>query len=340
MSFVYQIYGLQLAANRQIVGLQPAASLAQDQCFNVWLGVAAPWTHGDGAGLPDFSACSSRHSDGGAPTWTLRQPLVGRFELDYADGTRFAIDLTGRNIWATWPNSLTLEDTVTYLVGPVLGFVLRSVGTTCLHASAVAIDGRAILFAGHPGAGKSTAAAAFAERGFAVLADDIVALSERSRETYVEPGYPRVNLWADSATALFGSATALPRVTPTWDKLYRDLAKNGARFHCRRLALGNIYIIGDRSDDPLAPYVEPLSAREQLMALIGNTYANNLLDRRRRADEFAHLGDLVVSVSVRRVVPHSDFRRLPSFCRLILDDLDSAPPIPLRDPAQVRYEPV
>lgn len=339
MSFTYQIYGLQLAANRQIPGLQPASSLAKEQRFKVWLSLTAPWAGANDA-APNFSACSSRHSDGGAPTWTLRQPLPGRFELDYVDGTRFAIDLAERNIWATWPESLTLEDTVTYLVGPVLGFVLRSLGTICLHASAIAVAGRAILFAGHPGAGKSTTAAAFAERGFAVLADDIVALSAHATGIFVQPGYPRVNLWADSAAALFGSLSALPQVTPTWDKLYCDVTKNGMDFQCQPLALGSIYIIGDRSEDPLAPYVEPLSARQQLLALIGNTYANNLLDQRRRAEEFARLGDLVGTVAIRRLVPHDDFNRLPSLCRLILDDLGSAPPIHLARPVQVRHEPI
>lgn len=340
MSFAYQIYGLRLHANRRIPGLRPAASAVTDKCIGVWLGLNPPWAIAEGAGSPNLRACSARHSNSGAPTWTLRQLHRGEIELHYADGTQFAIDLVGRNIWATWPDSLTLEDAITYLVGPVLGFVLRCLGTICLHASAIAIDGRAVLFAGHSGAGKSTTAAAFAERGFAVLSDDIVALSLESGQIFVQPGYPRVNLWLDSATALFGNPAALPLLTPTWDKHYLDLTKGGERFQTEALRLSSIYILGGRADDPSVPRIESLSAREQLIALIGNTYANNLLDAHRRAEEFAQLGELVGVLPVRRVVPHGSFSALPRLCQLILDDLDGKAPIPTPAAAAIAHGPV
>ena len=81
--------------------------------------------------------------------------------LTYRDGTRFLLDWQGTQIWATWPKALTLEDTVTYLVGPVMGMVLYFRGITCLHASAVSVGLRAVVLLGAPGAGKSTTAAAF-----------------------------------------------------------------------------------------------------------------------------------------------------------------------------------
>src|SRR5215472_15114316 len=66
------------------------------------------------------------------------------FGFFYRDEVRFAVERHGREVWGAWPENYSLEDACTYLVGPVLGFVLRLRGVTCLHASAVAVDGQAI----------------------------------------------------------------------------------------------------------------------------------------------------------------------------------------------------
>jgi hypothetical protein len=62
------------------------------------------------------------------------------------------------------------------------------------------------------------------------------------------------------------------------------------------------------------------------MALVANTYTNYLLDRDRRAAEFAALGRLLARVPVRRVVPHVDAARLPRLCDIILADCPARPP--------------
>jgi hypothetical protein len=95
--------------------------------------------------------------------------------------------------------------------------VLRLRGVICLHASAVNINDRSVIFVGSEGAGKSTMAAAFARQGFFVLSDDIVALSEYGREFRALPACPRVNLWPDSVEILYGSREALPRITAGWE---------------------------------------------------------------------------------------------------------------------------
>src|SRR5215472_3718202 len=225
------------------------------------------------------------------------------FGFFYRDDVRFAVERHGREVWGDWPENYSLEDACTYLLGPVLGFVLRLRGVTCLHASAVAVDGQAVVLAGSPGAGKSTTAAAFAQRGFSVITDDVVALVADGKDFQVQPGYPRLNLWSDSVGALFGSDEALPRITPGWDKRYLALGGNGFGFASKPLPLGAIYILGTREAALAAPVIGDLTGSNALRELITNTYVNYLLDRNMRSREFDVLTRLVGSIPIRRVRP-------------------------------------
>jgi hypothetical protein len=238
----------------------------------------------------------------------------------YSDGPRFAIDLEGREVFADWPENYTFEDACTYLLGPVLAFVLRLRGVTCLHASAVVVDGRAIVLFGLAGAGKSTTAAAFALRGYPVLSDDVAVLADLGDRFLVQPGYPRINLWPDSVRTLFGTEDALPRITPTWDKRYLALDQNGRRFQSSPLPLGAIYILGEREAGVTAPVIEEVVGGEAIIALVANTYVNYLLDCDMRAREFDVLSRLLAGVPVRRVRPVADTSKIFALCERIATD--------------------
>jgi len=262
----------------------------------------------------------------------------GFLRLDYCDGTRFWFDGSRQNVWACWPTHLTLENALSYLLGPVLGLLLRLRGVTCLHASAVAMDDWGIVFVGSEGAGKSTTAAAFARSGYAVLSDDIVALksasgtplgatagasphaavAQNANEFRIAPSYPHLCLWSDSAQTLYGE-TELPRLAPEWDKRKLSLGTAGTRFETRALPLGAIYLFTERGPEP-APYVRAAQGQTPLVSLLANTYANNLLDRSMRAEEFAVLDKLVANVPIRMLTPHEDARRLEQLVACVRDD--------------------
>jgi hypothetical protein len=260
----------------------------------------------DGAEFPALSSCeflytSENIGQSGLPTLRVGRLFGGAYGLFYSDGARFAVDPHGREIVADWPPDYCFEDAATYLTGPVLAFVLRLRGLMCLHASAVALEDKAIALVGSAGAGKSTAAAAFAKNGLAVLSDDVVALTEQGDHFQVQPGYPRVNLWADSVRALFGSEDALPKITPTWDKRYLALDQDGFRFESRELPLSVIYVLRSGETGGSTCRLGPISPSPAFIALVANTYLNYLLDKNMRSVEFHGLGRLVNSVPVRSV---------------------------------------
>jgi energy-coupling factor transporter ATP-binding protein EcfA2 len=216
---------------------------------------------------------------------------------------------------------LTLEDVLVYLLGPIMGFVLRQRGMTSLHASAVAVNHRAIALVGPPGAGKSTTAAAFAGLGYPVISDDIVPLLDSGNGFAVQPGYPCVCLWPDSVKSLYGSFNALPLLTPNWEKRYLQLGDERNHFHRDPLPLAAVYILGDRGTEPTRPSVEPLPVAKALIALISNTYMNYLLDSALRAHEFDFLGRLVRTVPIRQIHLHADPDYLTKNCETIVADL-------------------
>lgn len=68
--------------------------------------------------------------------------------------------------------------------------------TLGLHGSAVEFGGKAWVFIGESGAGKSTTAHAFLERGGMLLADDMSIVDVEKK--MVRPGSPSIRLWKES----------------------------------------------------------------------------------------------------------------------------------------------
>ena len=68
-----------------------------------------------------------------------------------------------------------------------------------LHASAVRVNGRAVLFCGSSGAGKSTLAAALAQRGYPLVTDDVCTLSiGEAGAPVVYPDGRQLKFWAQA----------------------------------------------------------------------------------------------------------------------------------------------
>jgi hypothetical protein len=238
----------------------------------------------------------------------------------YQDGAKFFLERNGCEIWADWPDTYTLEDACTYLMGPVMAYALRLRGIVCLHASSVAVDGHALAILGSPGAGKSTTAAGFAKLGFPVLSDDIVVLMEQSARFFAQPGYPRINMWSDSVRSLFGSEDALPLITSTWSKRYLPLDQNGHRFQAAPLPLGAIYLLDYRGPKVAIPEMEDITGSEAMISLVAHTYINYLLRGEMRRFEFEVLKRLTAEVPVRRVRPTGDPSMVFDLCETLARD--------------------
>jgi hypothetical protein len=322
---VHSIYGIALVSDYSVPGLSEDAPRPGEPHITLNFGSQPDWA-AQALRLP-ASKCyplASESVEPYDPALTITSFAHRRyFQLAYADGAAFFVDAHQNRIWACCPASLTKEDHCTYLVGPVMGFILRLRGTLCLHASSTSIAGQTVALCGASAAGKSTTGAALALRGIPVLTEDVTPIKELSSSFIVEPGYPRICLWPDSVKQLLGSADALPLLTPNWDKRYLPLDGVRATFESEPKPLGAIYLLSARTNDSDAPRIEDMPPRDALLGLVQNTYMNWLIDHNQRAAEFDFLAKLADRVPIRRLTPHADPARLPALCDLIIEDVMS-----------------
>lgn len=301
----YALYGLVVRCNRALEDLDAAPALAR---------VDVDITLGGARRDPDLWQAAAPHytwpdRPDAPPSVEVRRDAARGFWFRYDDGTEFVLDHDATNIQAWWADESTLEDTATYLLGPVLGFALRLRGVLAFHASAVLIDDRAVVLVGPSGAGKSTTAAAFATAGVPVLADDVVAVRVVDGVTLAYPAYRLLRLWDESERILFGTSGQLPLLTPTWDKRALPLGR-AHPFHESPAPLGDLFLLAPRSEDPRAPHVEVLRRGDAFMQLVANTYANYLLDDAMRGQEMRALDTVLRGRRIHRLVPHADPARL------------------------------
>jgi hypothetical protein len=292
----YHVYGLVVQSDLDIPGLEPAR-MGYDDTGHVDLdithGVQPPW-----AANATEPVTELRASPDDEPLLSIRRTTTGHTVFRYADGIEFFIQADTRSIWVTWPRTETLEDATTYLTGPIFGFVLRNRGHICLHGSAVAVNGKAVVFVGPAGAGKSSLAATFALGGHAVLTEDVACVVKTSSGYAVIPGYPLVRLWGPSCRNLLGPDHRLPLLTPRWNKHYLPLDGTLGRFQAEPLPLRGIFLLRPRAEAANEIATATISGQTLMMELLGNTYGAVALTRQQRATELSFLADMVRAVHI------------------------------------------
>lgn len=137
-----------------------------------------------------------------------------------------------------------------FLLGSIFGFLCHQRGLFPLHASCVAIVGKAAAFCGSTGAGKSTTAMHLTLRGHRLIADDVCVIDVHAAGgPKVLPAFPRLKLTLEALAAL--------KISP--DGLERDSLGERDKFHysptesflAAPLPLGGIFLL--RRSEPGAP---------------------------------------------------------------------------------------
>jgi hypothetical protein len=212
----YRIAGLSVASEIQL----PATTAEADRC-DVLIRRAA---------LSNVSPSSEEASAGWVVTSTscyFDFPEVGRFLV--CNGNEIRVEIR---------DPLREVEAAIYIVGKAIGALLLQRGHFVLHASAVAVDGEAVLFCGPSGAGKSTLAAALVNEGYGFVSDDACHIG------FDEGGRPRVfsegralKLWPDSLDKLGFAGHRGPEILRIFDKYYVPLNNKASTAFCPLAAI-------------------------------------------------------------------------------------------------------
>lgn len=86
-----------------------------------------------------------------------------------------------------------------FLLSNAMAAVLYQRDIIPLHAAAIIVNGKVVLFCGHSGSGKSTLVSRLQQSGYEIFTDDICALSlSEQGEVEIHASYPMIKLWEDS----------------------------------------------------------------------------------------------------------------------------------------------
>lgn len=303
MGFYYRLFGLDVHSDVALPDIQSRTRLSQENAAPVYVRL----------GSYSSQEIATETEKGTLVFESKRNELSVRIEYFpsarfyrflYSDGIMFDISSDGENVRCRWPSNMSLEDALTYLLGPVFGFIIRLRGFTALHASAAEINGYAVAFVGTGGAGKSTIVANLARAGHRILSDDIAVLEEASGTFRIRPSYPHIRLWPDSAGILFGTDQALPKLVPScdwWDKRFLDLERGGFYFHDQPLPVRFTYILEPRSQNVRIARADLIPSIEAFPRLVANTSVNYALSSDMRRREFDALGRFVEKVIIKRL---------------------------------------
>jgi hypothetical protein len=238
------------------------------------------------------------------PTWQIAGE---RFLLRIPDVARFLLT-KGREIAFETENGTSPEEVAIFLIGTIFGILLHQRGNIVLHASAVRVGGKAVLFCGPSGAGKSTIAAVLERQGFPLVSDDVCAIDlRRSGQVIVQPDGRLLKLWNHAIENLRLSESRGAAVRGRLEKFY---VEPGAAFS-EPLPLAAVYALRE-ARPPHAPGIERPNVVDCALLLRRNAYRPLLVRRLgQRADYFHAATAMANSAGIFFLTRSLDFARMP-----------------------------
>jgi hypothetical protein len=259
-----------------------------------------------------------------ASSWYRHGRLPDRSSYVGWDGIgEFLVSADGGRIECRRSECAAAESFEIYLLGQALSFALVRRGFEPLHATAVVVDGEAVVFLGQSGFGKSTLAASFLDAGYQVLTDDLLVLHERAGGLVAHPGPPWIKLFPKLARSFFGEGIVGTPMNAGTPKLLLPLG--GSRSCADAVPLRTIYALASPRSASRTPgiRIERLSPRAGFVELTNNTFNYRVVDRDRLERQFMGAAALVAVAPVKRLHYARALSLLPAVRDEILSDCRS-----------------
>ncbi|MGC1778962.1 MAG: AAA family ATPase [Xanthobacteraceae bacterium] len=284
----YQVSGLSVASEIELPGLITAAA-GQPPEVTIRRGPVPD-------ALPGATALG--------PTWQIAGK---QFLMRIPDIARFLLK-NGNEIVVAAENDAKAGDIPIFILGTVFGILLHQREQIVLHASAVRVNDRAVLFCGASGAGKSTIAAALAQRGYPLVTEDVCTLTlGDSGASLVHPDGRQLKLWAQAIDRLDLAQQRGERVRASVEKFYVEPREA----FTEPLPLGAVYALRE-ARPPHAPGIERPNVVDAALLLRRNAYRPLLVRRMDQKASYFHAATTIANVAgIFYLTRALDFAKMP-----------------------------
>lgn len=246
----------------------------------------------------------------------------GADHLRWSGLAEFVVSADGRRVSCRPATGVGREALLAYLLGQVLSFAMLKRGLEPLHATCVAVDGRAIAFLGDCGAGKSTLGAAFLRAGHALVTDDLLVVGPRGDGYLAHFGMPRIKLFPETARRLLGEVAGATPMNGFTPKLVIPLGGGVRAVLGRPVPLAALYVLAPPATGrPDRFGIRPLGARRAFLELLRNTFNTVIVDPARLRRQLDVIARLAGAVPVRRLAFPRGLARLDAVCEAIRADV-------------------
>jgi hypothetical protein len=261
---------------------------------------------------------SHSRTDDAADPWYVDQWLDGRLAVEFPRQATFELSRTEVTLVRDHAGDPDLL--MHLLLAHVLPRVVSLRGDLMLHAAgAVGPSGRAHLFLGKTGAGKSTIVTELVARGWSLLDDDGVRVADTGEGLRAVPGAAGVRLLPDTAAALVADAQPGPPIALGHPK--RRFAADGHRLRVavEPAPIAGLYLL-DRTDRG-GPSLERLRFARALSTITEHGFylADEATSITRQA--FERASQLAAAAPVWRLSSPSGLEELAA-TRVLLTELD------------------
>lgn len=128
------------------------------------------------------------------------------FLFEYHDNQKPAVSFIilsgGTSVFYHATNSTSPQTVRSLIRGNITKFCLQEQGHFCLHASAICVHNKVVLFIGRKGAGKSTLATCFHLNGHSIWCDDYSVLQKKGNTFFAFQGETSLKINPDIASSL------------------------------------------------------------------------------------------------------------------------------------------
>lgn len=196
------------------------------------------------------------------------------------------------------------------ILGPAFAMALHQRGALVLHASAVSLQGKAVLLIGEKGRGKSTTANALHAAGGSFLTDDVAALTFVDGVPTVVPSYPISKIDPNVLAAMREPSDELFSIAGHRIKKGRKIAE---RFAQQSFPVHHIFSLAAGS----SVSSHAISKSDAMFELMRHSFATRWLPSSADAGNFNRCAALANSVPLHLLERPMTLSSLPSTIALI-----------------------